>query len=105
MVKLAQDLLAKKCGIIEEEENLDAMTLQQYLDVYKKPLTEESVEAIHKLTEIAVENKKKKKKSKVSLIKSKSKDKLPDHMEVNKKTGKNMDGVKMKKQTPKGVKA
>jgi hypothetical protein len=27
MVKLAQDLTAKKCGIIEEEEDLDAMTL------------------------------------------------------------------------------
>jgi hypothetical protein len=27
MVKLAQDPIAKKCGIIEEKENLDAMTL------------------------------------------------------------------------------
>jgi hypothetical protein len=60
MIKLAQHLIAKKCGIIEEDENLDAITMQHYLDVYRKPLTDDSLEAIHKLTEIAVEKKKKK---------------------------------------------
>jgi hypothetical protein len=105
MVKLAQDLLAKKCGIIDEEENLDAMTLQQYLDVYKKPLTEESVEAIHKLTEIAVQ-KKKKKKSKMPLSKTKSMGKISDQMEVIKrKEGRKIGGMKMKKQALKRVEA
>jgi hypothetical protein len=105
MVKLAQDLLAKKCGIIDEEENLDAMTLQQYLDVYKKPLTEESVEAIHKLTEIAVQ-KKKKKKSKMPLSKTKSMGKISDQMEVIKrKEGRKISGMKMKKQALKRVEA
>jgi hypothetical protein len=61
---LAQDWLAKKCGIIEEDESLVSMTLQQYLDIYKQPLTDESLEAIHKLTEVSVA--KKKKKSKIS---------------------------------------
>jgi hypothetical protein len=105
MVKLAQYLLAKKCGIIDEEENLDAMTLQQYLDVYKKPLTEESVEAIHKLTEIAVQ-KKKKKKSKMPLSKTKSMGKISNQMEVIKrKEGRKIGGMKMKKQALKGVEA
>jgi hypothetical protein len=36
------------------------MILQQYLDVYKKPLSEDSMEDIHNLTEIVVEKKKKK---------------------------------------------
>jgi hypothetical protein len=61
---LAQDRLAKKCGIIEEDESLVSMTLQQYLDIYKQPLTDESLEAIRKLTEVSVA--KKKKKSKIS---------------------------------------
>jgi hypothetical protein len=51
--------------------------------VYKKPLSKDSVEVIHKLTKIAVE--KKKKKSKLSLCKksaykNKKKSKLHDQV-------------------------
>jgi hypothetical protein len=60
VTKMAQDLIVKKCGIIEEEETLDSMTLQQYLQLYKKPLSENSMDAIHKLTEVAVNKNKKK---------------------------------------------
>jgi hypothetical protein len=35
VLKLAQDLIAKKCGIVSNEESLDDTTLQQYLDMYK----------------------------------------------------------------------
>jgi hypothetical protein len=56
IMSLAQDLIAKKCG-----EASDNMTLQQYLDMYKQPLTDQAMEAILKLTEV-VESKKKKKK-------------------------------------------
>jgi hypothetical protein len=64
VIKLAQDLVAKKCGIIQEEDTLDDMTLQEYLHMYKKPLTKDSMEAIIQLTEVAQEKKKKKSKDK-----------------------------------------
>jgi hypothetical protein len=57
---LAQDLIAKKCGVISEEGTLEYLTLQQYLDLYKKPLSEPEMEAILELTEVAKEKKKKK---------------------------------------------
>jgi ABC-type transport system involved in cytochrome bd biosynthesis fused ATPase/permease subunit len=59
ITKLAQDLIAKKCGIISEEGNLEDLTLQQYLDLYKKPLSEPEMEAIMELTKVAKEMKKK----------------------------------------------
>jgi hypothetical protein len=31
ITKLAQDLVAKKCGVLSQEETLDDMTLQNYL--------------------------------------------------------------------------
>jgi hypothetical protein len=34
VIKLAQDLVARKCGVIQEEEALEQMTLQKYLDLY-----------------------------------------------------------------------
>jgi ABC-type transport system involved in cytochrome bd biosynthesis fused ATPase/permease subunit len=61
---LAQDLIAKKCGIIKEDETLDNRTLQQYMDMYKKPLTEQTMDAIIKLTKVTDEKKKKKKQKK-----------------------------------------
>jgi hypothetical protein len=61
IVKLAQDLVVKKCGILQEEESLDVMTLQQYQNIYNQPLTDQSPKAIQKLTEVAVEMKNKKK--------------------------------------------
>jgi hypothetical protein len=36
ILKLAQDLVARKYGIVPEEKTLDNMTLQQYLDMYKE---------------------------------------------------------------------
>jgi hypothetical protein len=63
IVKLAQDLVVKKCGAILEEENLEAMTLHEYLDLYKDPITDKCMEAILKLSEVATQKKKKKKKS------------------------------------------
>jgi hypothetical protein len=64
VVNLAQDLVARKCGIIQEEENLDDMTLKDYMNMYKKPLSKDSMGAILKLTEVAQEKKKKKNKIK-----------------------------------------
>jgi hypothetical protein len=58
VLKLAQDLVAKKCGIIQGEEALDEMTLQDYLNLYKVPLSKDSMEAIVKLTEVVKEKKK-----------------------------------------------
>jgi hypothetical protein len=63
-LRLAQYLIAKKCGIIQNEDSLEDQTLQQYLDMYKKPLPDSSVQAILKLSEVASESKKKKKSKK-----------------------------------------
>jgi hypothetical protein len=46
IVKLAQDLIAKKWGVIPDDKALDNMTLQQYLNLYKEPLDESSTQAI-----------------------------------------------------------
>jgi predicted solute-binding protein len=40
---------------------MDNITLQHYIDMYRQPLSEESLEAISKLSEMAVEKKKMKK--------------------------------------------
>jgi hypothetical protein len=49
---------------MQEDETLEGMTLQQYIDMYKQPLSKNSREAILKLTEVAMEKKKKKNKDK-----------------------------------------
>jgi hypothetical protein len=59
IIHLAQNLVAKKCGLIQEDEALDKMTLQSYLDLYMQPLSEESNQAILKLTEVVVDKAKK----------------------------------------------
>jgi hypothetical protein len=66
VIKLAQELVAKKWGILEEEKEMDNMTLQQYIDMYKQPLNEDALDAIQALTKVAddVNSKKKKKKDK-----------------------------------------
>jgi hypothetical protein len=51
-IKMAQKLVAKKCGIIHDEEDLDNITLQQYLDMYNHPLNDDSIEAISKVSEV-----------------------------------------------------
>jgi hypothetical protein len=63
-LRKALELVAKKCGIVVEDQELNNITLQQYLDIHKKPMAEESLDAIMKLSEVAEERKKKKKVSK-----------------------------------------
>jgi hypothetical protein len=53
-----------KCGILKEGEELDNKTLKQYLEMYKQPLSKDSVEAIVKLSDISEEKKKRKDKKK-----------------------------------------
>jgi hypothetical protein len=52
---MAQDLVAKKCEIIDNEEELDQMTLKHYLNMYNMPLFEQSMKAVLELTEVAVD--------------------------------------------------
>jgi hypothetical protein len=42
LIKMAQELIAKKCGLLNEEKEMEDMTLQQYLDMYRQPLNAES---------------------------------------------------------------
>lgn len=63
-VKLAQEVLAKKWGILDHDKALEELTLQQYLDIYRKPLTPGAMEAIKKLTHVAQQKKKQKKNRK-----------------------------------------
>jgi hypothetical protein len=76
IIKLTQELVAKKWGILKEDKDLDSMTLKQYLDMYKQPLNEESMEAIEKLTEVVVDKKSKKDKKKKKKKKKKGKEGL-----------------------------
>jgi hypothetical protein len=62
VLKKAQELIARKCGIVEEDKELDNTTLQQYVEMYKQPLSKESMQAIVDLTEVINARKKKKKK-------------------------------------------
>jgi hypothetical protein len=73
ITKVAQELVAKKCGIISDKEPLDGMTLQQYMDLYKQPLTEQSMEAILKLAEVALKKEEKKKVKKLKKTKEEDK--------------------------------
>jgi hypothetical protein len=43
---------------------LERMTLQQYLDLYKEPLSKQSIEAILQLSKVTVEKEGKQKKTK-----------------------------------------
>jgi hypothetical protein len=72
---MARGLVARKCGIIHDEEDLDNITLHQYLDMYNHPLNDESIEAISKLVVVTNEDKKKKKKDKKKLLKDEKKKK------------------------------
>jgi hypothetical protein len=60
----AQVLVARKYDILEEDKEMNSMTLQQYLNMYKSPLSEEAMEAITQLFEVAAKKKKGKKKKK-----------------------------------------
>lgn len=66
-IKLAQEVLAKKWGILTQDEDMDELTLQQYLDLYRKPLSAPALQDIKTLT-LVVELKKGKKKRKTSVL-------------------------------------
>lgn len=74
VIKMAKELVAKECGVIKENQKLDSMTLQQYINLYRCPLTKGSVQVIMKLTEEANKRKKKaRKRRKQSVHKAKTK--------------------------------
>jgi hypothetical protein len=58
IIKKAQELIANRCGFLEEGKERDNMTLQHYLNMYKNPLSEEAIEAIVKLTQVTEVKKK-----------------------------------------------
>jgi hypothetical protein len=102
ITRLAQDLVDKKCGVLQEEESLDDMTLQRYLQLYKQPLLEDSMQAIVKLTDVAVDKQSKKpkdKKTKTEKSKKKCKKPMLEDLHLSKKMG------KLGKVAPRGVKA
>jgi hypothetical protein len=63
-MKKAQEVIAKKCGVLDEEQDMDNLTLQKYLNLYKQPMSDASLDAITTLSEAAQELKKKKKDKK-----------------------------------------
>lgn len=89
IIKKAQEMVARKCGIIQEEDSMDDMTLQQYINMYKQPLNETSRQAILKLTEVTSASTNKAKK------KSKEKKKSTKDMEKSEKG--EMGKIKKKK--------
>jgi hypothetical protein len=64
LLKKAQEIIANKCGVLEEEQGMDNMTLQKYLNLYKQPLFEDSMDAIMTLSKVSQSLKKKKKEKK-----------------------------------------
>jgi hypothetical protein len=49
-IKLAEEVIAKKWDIIEADNELEELTLQQYFDQYRKPLSQPAMMAIKKLS-------------------------------------------------------
>jgi hypothetical protein len=58
------------------EKEIEGLSLQQYLDIYKKPLSQPAIVAVKKLTEVAQMKKKKKKKKQKVAAKTKKKKNL-----------------------------
>jgi hypothetical protein len=52
-VKLAQEVLAKKWGILDVDKEMEELTLQQYIDLYRRSLSQHAIAAVRKLTEVA----------------------------------------------------
>jgi hypothetical protein len=102
VIKLAQDLIAKRCGIVPEEDTLEEITLQQYLDMHKKPLPDSSMLAILKLSEVITE-KKKKKKCNVPKEKKKMQSPKTRLFETSKKLTSKKKCLKNKEKAPLGV--
>lgn len=77
VLQMAQELVAKKCGAIKENQKVDNMTLQQYINLYRHPLSKGSVQAILRLTEVAAKkkvNQRKKTEAKKKTDKKKAQD-------------------------------
>jgi hypothetical protein len=53
-IKLAQEILAMKWGIVDVDKEIKDLTLQQYLDIYRKTLSQPAIMAIRKLSEVAI---------------------------------------------------
>jgi hypothetical protein len=106
VLKLAQDLIVKKCGIVPNEESLDDTTLQQYLVMYKKHVPDTSMQAILKFSKVASEKKKKKKgkvakeKEKKRVVSAKSK-----MLEASRKMISKKKDLKSKGKAPVGAEA
>lgn len=62
VIKMARKVLVRKCGILAQDKESENMTLQQYLDNYKKPLSISTKQAIKSVSEITKFKKVKKKK-------------------------------------------
>jgi hypothetical protein len=71
VMKLTQDLLAKKWGILQVDGALEEMTLQQYFDVFKMLFIADASQAFKKLSKVNEKEKKKKKTSTEAEKKSK----------------------------------
>jgi hypothetical protein len=63
-IKLTQEVLAKKWNILGADKEMDDLTLQQYLDFYKRPLSHLAIFVVNKMTKMTTIKKKKKKKKK-----------------------------------------
>jgi hypothetical protein len=64
-IKLAQKVLARKWAILDVDKELEELTLQQYINIYIKTLSQPAIMAVKKLTEVAnMKNKKKREASK-----------------------------------------
>jgi hypothetical protein len=60
---LAQEALAKKWEILDVEKEIEELILQQYIDIYKKPLSQPAIMTMKKLTAVAEMKKKKKREA------------------------------------------
>jgi hypothetical protein len=98
VLKLIQYLVAKKCGLLQTEDPQEDMTLQQYLNMFKEPLSDNSMQAILKLTEVAVGKEKKKSNKSKGMQKDN-----PKMNEADKMVPKKKKGLKCKKQAPVGA--
>jgi hypothetical protein len=72
-IKMAQEVLAKKWGVLDMEKDMEDLTLQQYINIYKKPFSQQSMAAVRELTQVAELKKKKKSSTKKNAAKAKGK--------------------------------
>lgn len=101
VIKMAQELVARKCGTLKENQKLDNMTLQQYINLYKQPLTKGSIQAILRLTEVASRKKALSKKKKGTTEKVAKKKIKVDGAVKGKKIAEKVDAAMKKKKSTK----